>query len=358
MTDRETLEQLIDRAEVMLMSRSHPPNAENLAADLDERTQLGYDLLAALRAAPAPPDVIEDLVVALRSLAYAAMTSGGTKGPDVALKDAIRWATDALQKYDKLRAAPAPEGETPWRDISTAPTDKTEVDLWITYQFGLPHRVMNAWRDSQGVWLQWATATDGRYPTPIGGKPTHWMPAPASPGPTPLEQRVDQAVAYIAGAAAGRAFVEPGPTPEGDAPVARFRLNVPYRRQDGLPPIETTHNCLYTQAKPCKELSDDPYQWCGFCGGIDTAEPIAPASPGPTPEGSETWQPIETAPKNAYVLVFAENTVGVARFHEYAYKPEGWWSWDWEPDAREIEPTHWMPLPIPPSALTGGTEEP
>jgi hypothetical protein len=111
MTDRETLEQLIDRAEVMLMSRSHPPNAENLAADLDERTQLGYDLLAALRAAPAPPDVIEDLVVALRSLAYAAMTSGGTKGPDVALKDAIRWATDALQKYDKLRAAPAPEPE-------------------------------------------------------------------------------------------------------------------------------------------------------------------------------------------------------------------------------------------------------
>jgi hypothetical protein len=112
MTARETLEQLIDRAEVMLMSRSYPPNAENLAADLDERTQLGYDLIAALRAAPAPTDVVEDLVVALRSLAYAAMTSGGTKGPDVALKDAIRWATDALQKYDKLRAAPAPEGET------------------------------------------------------------------------------------------------------------------------------------------------------------------------------------------------------------------------------------------------------
>jgi hypothetical protein len=281
-TARETLEQLMDRAEVMLMSRSYPPNEENLAADLDERTQLGYDLLAALRAAPAPTDVqpeptlcnrrgpgwqcvrgrnhagrcetitvrdhapapelpdefeadgvnycghcyqaieqtpsellaaalasdepeatpapfdamvklakeatngwacyartkaehaeiarlhseinkfraspsqtqaerelmtlahgdrllpdasgnaqiiaarihklraapaptdvVEDLVVALRSLAYAAMTSGGTKGPDAALKDAIRWATDALQKYDKLRAAPAPEGETP-----------------------------------------------------------------------------------------------------------------------------------------------------------------------------------------------------------------------------------------------------
>jgi hypothetical protein len=77
----------------------------------------------ALRAAPAPTagDVIEDLVVALRSLAYAAMTSGGTKGPDAGLQDAIRWATDALQKYDVSAqangAAPAPEGETcEWTD--------------------------------------------------------------------------------------------------------------------------------------------------------------------------------------------------------------------------------------------------
>jgi hypothetical protein len=78
---------------------------------------------ASLRAAPAPTagDVIEDLVVALRSLAYAAMTSGGTKGPDAGLQDAIRWATDALQKYDVSAqangAAPAPEGETcEWTD--------------------------------------------------------------------------------------------------------------------------------------------------------------------------------------------------------------------------------------------------
>ena len=51
---REAQGWLIDRAEVMLMSRSYPPNAENIAADLDARTQLGYDLLAAIRAAPAP----------------------------------------------------------------------------------------------------------------------------------------------------------------------------------------------------------------------------------------------------------------------------------------------------------------
>ena len=64
---REAQGWLIDRAEVMLMSRSYPPNAENIAADLDARTQLGYDLLAAIRAAPAPegPD---DPIVARRIL--------------------------------------------------------------------------------------------------------------------------------------------------------------------------------------------------------------------------------------------------------------------------------------------------
>lgn len=49
---------------------------------------------------PVSLELVDDLVVALRSLAYAAMTSGGTKGPDGPLKDAIRWATDALKKYD------------------------------------------------------------------------------------------------------------------------------------------------------------------------------------------------------------------------------------------------------------------
>jgi hypothetical protein len=110
-TARETLEQ------AMTLAREATNGWACYARTGKELTEIGrihmaLDALAALRAAPAPTDVVEDLVVALRSLAYAAMTSGGTKGPDVALKDAIRWATDALQKYDKLRAAPAPEGET------------------------------------------------------------------------------------------------------------------------------------------------------------------------------------------------------------------------------------------------------
>jgi hypothetical protein len=101
MTARETLEQLIDRAEVMLMSRSYPPNAENLAADLDERTQLGYDLIAALRAAPAPePEHV---------------CGGCGYKWNWPVPSPIELCGDCWRKtWQILRgAAPAPEGETP-----------------------------------------------------------------------------------------------------------------------------------------------------------------------------------------------------------------------------------------------------
>lgn len=61
------------------------------------------------------------------------------------------------------------------------------------------------------------------------------------------------------------------------------------------------------------------------------------------------WQPIETAPVDGtYVLVADGQTVGEAKFHE----GEGWWwagnhptdSW-----GSAIYPTHWMPLPSPPT---------
>jgi hypothetical protein len=123
---------------------------------------------------------------------------------------------------------------------------------------------------------------------------------------------------------AADAALRAAPAPEGETPsveaktdtfslpIARFRLNVPYRREDGLPPIETTHNCLYTQAKPCKELSDDPNQWCGFCGGIDTAEPIAPASPGPTPDGCVEYSDQSTQSWAVSVERDGENIVTIA----------------------------------------------
>lgn len=70
------------------------------------------------------------------------------------------------------------------------------------------------------------------------------------------------------------------------------------------------------------------------------------------------WQPIETAPKDgSYVLLFFP-VRGVMRGRwnndAYATKPRPYWRHDLEPlygtrEVRKYQPTHWMPLPPPPS---------
>lgn len=61
------------------------------------------------------------------------------------------------------------------------------------------------------------------------------------------------------------------------------------------------------------------------------------------------WQPIDSAPRDAEVIVYAEGIVGEA------CRPDAtgrwWWANTDEHDhwAREIYPTHWMTLPDPPS---------
>jgi hypothetical protein len=143
MTDRETLEQLIDRAEVMLMSRSHPPNAENLAADLDERTQLGYDLLAALRAAPAPTGDYSKVEQDCR----------GCMGP-------------CGRCHELDGAAPAPEGETPT-------VEDREQALNIAIGLGITSMLEPERREDRLASLKKARCLLK-------------LDAPASPGPTAL----------------------------------------------------------------------------------------------------------------------------------------------------------------------------
>lgn len=86
---------------------------------------------------------------------------------------------------------------------------------------------------------------------------------------------------------------------------------------------------------------------------------------------SETWQPIETAPKDgACILVWADGFEWPEIIRWYFYDPDiaeeegvdGYWHYaeesmhdhfDWE-----HEVTHWRPLPAEPSTLnTGGTHE-
>lgn len=84
-------------------------------------------------------------------------------------------------------------------------------------------------------------------------------------------------------------------------------------------------------------------------------------------EARMRWQPIETAPKDdSYLLVSNGHGVWVARFksvYQSGWKPPSPWqsmmlNHDHIPSAkRNGNPTHWMPLPTPPSAALHGTME-
>ena len=62
------------------------------------------------------------------------------------------------------------------------------------------------------------------------------------------------------------------------------------------------------------------------------------------------WQPIESAPRDVSVIVYANDVVGEAS------RPDAtgrwWWAnvdeYDHDHGFKEIFPTHWMPLPDPP----------
>jgi len=60
------------------------------------------------------------------------------------------------------------------------------------------------------------------------------------------------------------------------------------------------------------------------------------------------WQPIETAPKDVSVIVYADGVVGEASCPDATDR--WWWAQTDEHDswARPIYPTHWRPLPEPP----------
>ena len=74
------------------------------------------------------------------------------------------------------------------------------------------------------------------------------------------------------------------------------------------------------------------------------------------------WQPIETAPKDERILLYrpssypwASVVFGKFDSDRYAKKPRPYWSHDLEriagvKDARDAPPTHWQPLPAPPSS--------
>lgn len=82
---------------------------------------------------------------------------------------------------------------------------------------------------------------------------------------------------------------------------------------------------------------------------------------------SETWQPIESAPKDRAVLLFNDDTREQAVCTHMTSMEDGDQAWIMARGLNELglqiafrflEPTHWRPLPTPPSTLnTGGTHD-
>ena len=63
------------------------------------------------------------------------------------------------------------------------------------------------------------------------------------------------------------------------------------------------------------------------------------------------WQPIESAPLDEPVLVW-DGQVTVAKQTHYKHGNR-WWVWDtygFCEDGEIYEPSHWMPLPSPPTS--------
>jgi hypothetical protein len=64
-----------------------------------------------------------------------------------------------------------------------------------------------------------------------------------------------------------------------------------------------------------------------------------------------TWQPIKTAPKDATEILLWCSDEGTIRM--------GWFTslkWVGGYMAKECDPTHWMPLPLPPQETTNPLE--
>lgn len=79
-------------------------------------------------------------------------------------------AAEARRLVSRLQSKPS-EG---WRDIASAPRDRTEVDVWSD---------AGRFTDCHfhcGEWLYWAAGLDDE-PHWVAVNPTHWQPLPSPP---------------------------------------------------------------------------------------------------------------------------------------------------------------------------------
>lgn len=120
---------------------------------------------------------------------------------------------------------------------------------------------------------------------------------------------------------------------------------------------ETDAKAAYDEHLAAAQALEDWEQAVG-AGGV-SGPLVGRASP-PTAQ-AEGWRPIETAPKDGALIVLgARNGVWLGKYvpvYQSGYRPENPWSsmllnHDHMAE-RYTRPTHWMPLPPPPTSAEG-----
>lgn len=61
------------------------------------------------------------------------------------------------------------------------------------------------------------------------------------------------------------------------------------------------------------------------------------------------WMPIETAPKDGTPVLIFDNPIVVAAYFDTAPKDSGGQTWRMQGMCEWFDPSHWMPLPPPPT---------
>lgn len=70
----------------------------------------------------------------------------------------------------------------------------------------------------------------------------------------------------------------------------------------------------------------------------------------PKPEPTKSaWQPIETAPKDRFVLIYDPN-VNSVHVAMWTQEVEDWVPEGWDMYSDTVDASHWMPIPEPPNA--------
>ena len=120
---------------------------------------------------------------------------------------------------------------------------------------------------------------------------------------------------------------------------------------------ETDAKAAYDEHLAAAQALED---WEAAVGAGGVSGPLVGIAAPPTAQ-AEGWRPIETAPKDGALIVLgARNGVWLGKYvpvYQSGYRPENPWSsmllnHDHMAE-RCTRPTHWMPLPPPPTSAEG-----